>query len=1021
MRFEDGWEMPQEWREAMFPRRGGRRVPPPEIEPGAAERLAALLDAAELGTAADAEYDHELRAEGRRFAADLHRPAADLSARGAAAAALLLDYKHAEPAAQAWIERAGPVFAARAVAELAGMLFHPARREQALYRRSLSRAAQGGWDWQNPECQRHGEDQSVLVHTAATVRAHLASAADADYAAAVDVLGGYRGGPLPQRIIATFLVPGRPGWADADIAALPGWFADYAKPPGRFHGLLAFCLESADQAHRLSAMLTSGALKDLRLGIGAGWRRPHAFVATILDALGPAGVPLLTGDPLFREAAGFQHSFQREIQTEGLEVLLSIPTDEALHAVIWDTVDTRQLDFHRLGVLTRDPARALRVLAADRDTALAHDVLGLQVLTKPALLDLLGDDDRARVMAVVGDGSTVGTRFADMLDRYDLHRERQSPWRRYQVFHGAPERKKVISWLASIPTDEAFALLAARADRKYVRQAVTQVAAREPARALRVLAGLTPDRPEAAEVVAELLHHHVLAHPDTVIALLPDLDPQARARVEASLTTAPAATGPIVPDDALPAALRTVTKAKALPGWLSVATLPPIRVPGHDGALPEPAVRQLLALLTRSTFAVPHPGLAEVRETCDRASLAAFGWALFTQWQTADHPAADKQALHALAFLGDNSTVPQVSALIPEWAFGAAARVKSGLEVLGAIGTDVALTHLQRVARKARQKGFRALAEAKLAQIAQARGLTPAELADRIVPDLGLAADGRLTLDFGPRQFTVTFDEKLHPTVSDADGRPLKGLPRVVAADDATLAAEAKRTFAALKKDARQLASERGRALEEAMLTGRTWSVPDFRALVLGHPVVRHLARALLWRVDGGPGFRVAEDGSLADADEKTLTLADDQRVGLYHPATAGPERAAWAEIFADYETFQPFPQVAREVHRLSEAQAATATLADFTGGQTDDRALFVLAARGWQLAGGLIERAWPGGYITQIAFWPDYNPLYSDSSELRTLSTVTVSGPPDAVFGDLDPIAASEVLREAHRLVART
>ncbi len=53
-----------------------------------------------------------------------------------------------------------------------------------------------------------------------------------------------------------------------------------------------------------------------------------------------------------------------------------------------------------------------------------------------------------------------------------------------------------------------------------------------------------------------------------------------------------------------------------------------------------------------------------------------------------------------------------------------------------------------------------------------------AELEDRLAPDLGLDDNGSLLLDFGPRQFTVSFDETLKPFVRDASGSRLKDLPK---------------------------------------------------------------------------------------------------------------------------------------------------------------------------------------------------------------------------------------------------
>lgn len=83
--------------------------------------------------------------------------------------------------------------------------------------------------------------------------------------------------------------------------------------------------------------------------------------------------------------------------------------------------------------------------------------------------------------------------------------------------------------------------------------------------------------------------------------------------------------------------------------------------------------------------------------------------------------------------------------------------------------------------------------------VAENRGLTMAELEDRPAPDLGLDSSGSLTLDFGPRQFTVGFDETLKPVVRDANGKVLKDF-KPNQSDDKTLATDAVNLFKQLKK-----------------------------------------------------------------------------------------------------------------------------------------------------------------------------------------------------------------------------
>ena len=94
------------------------------------------------------------------------------------------------------------------------------------------------------------------------------------------------------------------------------------------------------------------------------------------------------------------------------------------------------------------------------------------------------------------------------------------------------------------------------------------------------------------------------------------------------------------------------------------------------------------------------------------------------------------------------------------------------------------------------------------------------------MPELGLDDNGTLLLDFGPRQFSVGFDEHLKPQVRDASGALLKDLPSPLKSDDAALAEAAVSRWKALKKDARTLAGQQLLRLELAMAQRRRWSAP---------------------------------------------------------------------------------------------------------------------------------------------------------------------------------------------------
>ncbi len=277
-----------------------------------------------------------------------------------------------------------------------------------------------------------------------------------------------------------------------------------------------------------------------------------------------------------------------------------------------------------------------------------------------------------------------------------------------------------------------------------------------------------------------------------------------------------------------------------------------------------------LTMLTLSTPTQPLPELRSVVDACDPASLAEFGWALFEAWQAVGSPSKEIWALRALGILGNDDTVRRLTPLVRAWpGVGGHARAIVGLDVYAGIGTEVALMHLHSIAQRVKFAALKAQAAAKIADIASSLGLTAEQLNDRLIPDLGLDADGTMTLDYGSRRFTVGFDERLKPYVADSTGRR-QTLPKPGARDDPAKATIAFQNFANLKKDVRTLAADQIARFELAMVTSRRWSADDFTRLLVRHPLVSHIVRRLVWctyDVSGSVAFRVAEDRTFANVD----------------------------------------------------------------------------------------------------------------------------------------------------------
>lgn len=464
--------------------------------------------------------------------------------------------------------------------------------------------------------------------------------------------------------------------------------------------------------------------------------------------------------------------------------------------------------------------------------------------------------------------------------------------------------------------------------------------------------------------------------------------------------------------------------------------LPQVLLRNREMALPGEAAGHLLTMLAFSEMAEPYAGIAQVREACDPASLARFGWALFQRWLATGAGSKEQWAFRALGLIGDDECADQLAPLLRAWPGESQhARAVVGLDVLAAIGSDVALMHLNGIAQKLKFKGLQDQARAKIAEIAEARGMTGDELADRLVPDLGLDSRGSLELDYGPRKFTLGFDEQLQPYVLDEANKRLAKLPKPGKRDDPALAPEAYERFTRLKKDARSVSKQQVLRMELSMCAQRRWEAAVFRRFMVDHPLLIHVVRRLIWAVYDGDRlvqtFRVAEDRSFADAKDEAWTLDDGATVGIPHPIELDEvTTAAWGEVFADYELLQPFPQLGRDVYARQPGEGESKELDRVQGREVATGKVLGLTTRDWrrgpaQDAGFVcwMEKPLPGGLTASLPLDPGIVTGNVDMYPELTLGAVTLSREAgwephgDLAFGMLPDAAFSELVRDLTHL----
>ncbi|MBN1610607.1 MAG: WGR and DUF4132 domain-containing protein [Polyangiaceae bacterium] len=480
------------------------------------------------------------------------------------------------------------------------------------------------------------------------------------------------------------------------------------------------------------------------------------------------------------------------------------------------------------------------------------------------------------------------------------------------------------------------------------------------------------------------------------------------------------------------------TKLPAAPKFFELEALPHLGLKDGKGDLPETALGNFFTMLQLSPLDAPLSILGDVVGALEPQDAADFAWQLMSAWLSAGAPAKDAWAFWAVGHLGNDESARRLTPMIRAWPGESAhARAVVGLDVLAAIGTDVALMHLHGIAQKLKFKGLQEKAREKIDAVAEARGLTAHELADRLVPDLGLDEDtGTLTLDYGPRQFVVGFDEQLKPFVRDGAGKRLADPPKPGKGDDADKARPALEQYKTLKKDAKAVAESQILRLELIMCAGRRFDTDAFRNFFVAHPLMIHLVRRVLWGVYDKDGqltstFRVAEDRTFADAEDNTFELSANATLGVVHRLELTEASCAkWGQIFGDYEILQPFEQLGRAVFHPTPDELGGNVLKRMSGVTVKTGKILGLDGRGWhrgepQDAGWVWDMVKPlsGGFRAELelkgGFCMGYMEGTPPEQELGDLVLRPEGGSDKSKvsFSELSPAAFSELVRDLEAL----
>lgn len=282
---------------------------------------------------------------------------------------------------------------------------------------------------------------------------------------------------------------------------------------------------------------------------------------------------------------------------------------------------------------------------------------------------------------------------------------------------------------------------------------------------------------------------------------------------------------------------------------------------------------------------------------------------------------------------------------LKEWYGSRASQGKALIAMLAWIEHPSATQLMLAIGSRFRTRSFQEEATRQAEALADRKGWSLAELADRTIPSAGFDDDGVLELSYGPRAFQAKLLPDFKVELFNPEGKKIAALPEPRQDDDAESAKQAKKAFSSAKKELKSIVDLQTDRLYEALCTQREWPYEDWKTYLFAHPVVRHLVQRLVWvQVEDGNVaqiFRPMDDGSLSDCDDNTVTLPDTAKVRLAHDSLLNSDEVtAWQQHLVDYEVKPLFQQLGKGRYSLPAELAQADQVLDFKGHMLETYAL---------------------------------------------------------------------------------
>ncbi|MGB6222055.1 DUF4132 domain-containing protein [Haloferula sp.] len=354
--------------------------------------------------------------------------------------------------------------------------------------------------------------------------------------------------------------------------------------------------------------------------------------------------------------------------------------------------------------------------------------------------------------------------------------------------------------------------------------------------------------------------------------------------------------------------------------WLDAGALPALKY--TDGrVLSEEVVTFLIAKQSKHKVIEAAPDVVSLLVHIDRASSKDFALKLVEGFLDSEQAAADRWALTLGGLLGDQRIIPPLLSRIQGWCENSRHKLAEyAAQAISLLPGDEPLMVLDTLATRYRSK-FKNVGKACAAAFeaaAVARGITPDELGDMVVPSFEFDEEGvrRFEWDGGGISAELSPDFKLQWFDEESE-KSWKSMPKTVPDD---VKAEVK----VLNKMIRETVKGQTARLELMLVRQRRWPVARWLELFEEHPLLKSFASRLVWSIYSESGslfrtFRRYPNGLLANAAGELEEIPEtDVSIGMVHPLELNGELLQdWRDHLSRMKVKPPFPQLDRPLELL--------------------------------------------------------------------------------------------------------